>query len=154
MDAETSKRRRRWYQFSLRTLMIAVTILCLGGGYVTHVRAIVTERRAELDRLIALDMKGELPWFQFCPCMLPMDVDYEPYEQACASRLRMWLGDLPVGVVIFRTKPTDEELQRLTRIFPEAAIGFKEPKFRWLAGPYIERQRPADTDQATGFSDP
>jgi hypothetical protein len=40
------KRKRRWFQFSLRTLMIVVTLFCAAGGYVIRQKKIVSERRA------------------------------------------------------------------------------------------------------------
>ncbi len=44
------KRKRRWFQFSLRTLLIGVTLLAVACAYVGWQAKIVRERRAELNR--------------------------------------------------------------------------------------------------------
>jgi hypothetical protein len=137
--AEPPKRKRRWFQFSLRTLMIVITLFCvLAGGYVIRLHSIIGERRAELDRLIALESKGELSWLGHGDdSSIPPDLDSEPFEQASRSPLRRFLGDEAVGVICFVKRPTDDEVQRLARIFPEAFIidyeGFGSPNV--LAGP-------------------
>ena len=52
MEAEpivaTPKRKRRWFQFSLRSLMIGVTLLAVACAYVVWQVKIVAERRALL----------------------------------------------------------------------------------------------------------
>ena len=47
--AEPPKRKRRWFQFSLRTLMIVVTLLAIPGGYVGWQAKIVRDRNAMLE---------------------------------------------------------------------------------------------------------
>jgi hypothetical protein len=44
--ADPPKRKRRWFQFSLRTLMIGVTVLAVPCGYVGWQAKIVRERTA------------------------------------------------------------------------------------------------------------
>ena len=44
--AEPPKRNRRWFRFSLRTLMIGVTLLAVACAYVGWQAKIVGERRA------------------------------------------------------------------------------------------------------------
>ena len=39
--ADPPKRKRRWFQFSLRTLMIVVTMFCVISGYVAWHKKIV-----------------------------------------------------------------------------------------------------------------
>ena len=134
MEAEP-KRKRRWFQFSLRTLLIGVTLSCLPGGYLIYVRGVIAERRAELDRLVALNLKGELTLCMHGDVLLPLGIDPSTYEQASPSRIRRFLGDEPVAVIVFRKQPADAELRRLINIFPEAAIGAGAPNFAWLAGP-------------------
>ena len=114
------------FQFSLRTLMIGVTLLCvLAGGYVINLRSIIAERRAELDRLVALAAKDERVWRERgSGASIPPDFDSEPFEQASPGLLRRILGDEAVGVVGFLERPTEDEVQRLARIFPEALIIF------------------------------
>jgi hypothetical protein len=136
-NSEPPKRKRRWCQFSLRTAMIVVTLFCtLAGGYVVRLRSIIAERRAELDRLIALESKGELSIGRGGGS-IPPDLDDEPFEQASPSQLRQLLGDEAVGVIAFVKRPTEDEVQQLARVFPEAFIvdyeAFGSPNV--LAGP-------------------
>jgi hypothetical protein len=126
LKAEPPKRKRRWYQFSLRTLMILVTLFCaIAGGYVIHLRNIISEQRAELDRLSALESKDEKVWLdRGSGASIPPDFDREPFERASPWLLRTLLGDEAVGVIGFVERPTEDEVQRLARLFPEAFIIF------------------------------
>ena len=51
--AEPPERKRRWCQFSLRTLMISVTLLAVPCGYVGWQAKIVRERKARLEETMA-----------------------------------------------------------------------------------------------------
>jgi hypothetical protein len=42
--ADPPKRKRRWFQFRLRTLMIVVTLFCIAGGWLGNQVRIVWER--------------------------------------------------------------------------------------------------------------
>ena len=54
--AEPPKRKRRWFQFSLRTLMIGVTLFCMViGGYVGWQAKIIRERNAMAHRIESID---------------------------------------------------------------------------------------------------
>jgi hypothetical protein len=50
MDSESSstppERKRRWFQFSLRTLLIVITAYCVFGGWIGHETAIARQREA------------------------------------------------------------------------------------------------------------
>jgi hypothetical protein len=50
---EPPKRKRRWFQFSLRTLLIGVTLLAVARAYVGQQVEIVSNRRALLDRIVS-----------------------------------------------------------------------------------------------------
>jgi hypothetical protein len=50
---EPPKRERRWFQFSLRTLMILVTLLAVACGYVAWQANIVRDRKAVLREIVA-----------------------------------------------------------------------------------------------------
>ena len=49
--ADPPKRKRRWFQFSLRTLMIVVTLLAVPLGYVGWQAKIVRERTWLVDNM-------------------------------------------------------------------------------------------------------
>jgi hypothetical protein len=52
---DAPKRKRRWFQFSLRTLMIGVTLLAMVCGYVGRQTKIVRERMQFVERPITTD---------------------------------------------------------------------------------------------------
>jgi len=57
--------RRRWYQFSLRTFFVLVTLVCAGFGYWVHwSREWVRQRHEVLDLFLAHDAtrNAERPW--------------------------------------------------------------------------------------------
>src|ERR1700694_3854035 len=48
--ADPQKRKRRWFQFRLRTLMVVVTLFCVVvGGYIGRQAKIVRDRKAFLE---------------------------------------------------------------------------------------------------------
>ena len=51
--ADPPKRKRRWFQFSLRSLMIVVTLLAVPLGYVGWQKKAVQERKAMLATIKA-----------------------------------------------------------------------------------------------------
>ena len=50
--------RRRWFRFSLRTLFVVMTVLCLGLGWLWRERNLVMERRRLTDRRAARGTSG------------------------------------------------------------------------------------------------
>jgi hypothetical protein len=56
--AEPPKRKRRCFQFRLRTLLIGVTLVAVVCGYVAWQAKIVRERRAELNRVVDARLVG------------------------------------------------------------------------------------------------
>jgi hypothetical protein len=104
MPDPTSPRRR--FQFRLRTLLIAVTLICVVAGYVGRQASIVRERRAELSRpdftrLVGFDdadTKGAVSW------------------------IRRALGDKSVRAILYPVGTDAAELDRLRVLFPEASV--------------------------------
>ena len=96
--AAPPKRKCRWFQFSLRTLLIGVTLLAVTCGYVGQQIEIVRERRA----------------FGANPQFLVM------MEAHCtqASWIRRLLGDFDCRSVITDDKVSDSELERCRVAFP------------------------------------
>ena len=114
--AEPPKRKRRWFQFRLRTLMIGVTLLAAVCGYVAREVAIAKERReaAEtyepLREVFVLKSRSGID-------------EYESrYKLNQAPWPLGWLGeDGYAGIVVPDNTPADE-MSRLKRLFPESAI--------------------------------
>jgi hypothetical protein len=107
MDAEPPisiprKRKCRWYQFSLRTLMIGVTIFCVVAGWFLSQAAIVWKLKAMLDEApvwsVDDDESAEIPWFRHA------------------------IGDRGIGTIVLDKPFTDEQLDRYRTACPDASI--------------------------------
>jgi hypothetical protein len=112
-NAAEPKSRRRWHQYSLRTLLIGVTLAGLPCAYVAHEAKIVAERRAWLE-----DHKRDA-WLalQVSPRALRGFSRGNPGQ--APSMLRRWLGDKAVGWAL--ASPRDAAATAAT-LFPEAEI--------------------------------
>jgi hypothetical protein len=98
--------RRRWYQFSLRTLLIGVALLSVPCAYVGHEARIVAARKAWISS--HLDMQFEL------------DHTALPWNPSATSVpvIRRWLGD--EGMRFLAVYPHDQDDGKA--LFPEAII--------------------------------
>ena len=96
------KPRRRWHQFSLRTLLIAVALLSIPMAYVGRRVQIVQERKAMLSRIRSVDggICGASPM----------------------SGLRGLLGDKAIVVIGLPVKTGYDERLTIRDLFPEAQI--------------------------------
>ncbi len=97
-----NRRKRRWFQFSLRSLMIAVTLLALLSGYVARQYAFVQERQRLLDEertsYGTSDDASDIPW------------------------IRQLLGDQAIRVIGLDPETDKAKQQRVASLFPEAEI--------------------------------
>jgi hypothetical protein len=118
VKAEPPKRKRR-FQFRLRTLFVAVTLLAAVCGYVAHEAKIVRKRREWLkahpfppvvDRL-----SSAFPGF-FGPSIYPGEVERGP------SFIRRLLGDVPVTEVGVPASASAEEKKSVHSLFPETYV--------------------------------
>jgi hypothetical protein len=104
--AEPPKRKRRWFQFRLRTLMIVVTLLATVCAYVSWQMRIVRERQAEVNREVEgriigtddVEKDNPVPW------------------------IRRLLGDQCVLLIWMPLGTDPAELDRLRALFPEALV--------------------------------
>jgi hypothetical protein len=93
------------FQFSLRTLMIGVTLLAVPLGYVGWQAKIVRERKAMLSHIWKVNRRAlwsetrmSVPW------------------------VRRLLGDYPVRLIELPRHADLEEPQQIQALFPEATI--------------------------------
>jgi hypothetical protein len=116
--ADSPKRKRRWFQFSLRTLMIAVTVLAVACGYVGWQVKIVRARKAFQERLelqggwvyIGSD-SGRFAWHP------------APIGSLELPWIRQRLGDEAAIVVYVPTGDEyNEDYAEASRLFPEASV--------------------------------
>jgi hypothetical protein len=106
--ADPPKRKRRWFQFSLRTLMIGVTVFCVViGGYTVWQKKIVKERQ---EWLHAHSRQPDLPKITG---LRIGDDKQRP------GLIRCWLGDEPQEYLKLEN-PAHEEIEAAHQLFPEA----------------------------------
>jgi hypothetical protein len=107
MPTEPPDYQRRRFQFSLRTLMIGVTIFCLViGSYVAHEAKIVRDSKSELNRAVNMRLIG-------------IDGGDQPKAIPWMRRL---LGDVSVNSISMPPDTTTGELDRLRALFPESRV--------------------------------
>jgi hypothetical protein len=105
---------RRRFQFSLRTLMIVVTLFCVAvGGYGGWQAKIVMERKA-----IIRDVGDGITWGQ-------------NLDDSEIPLIRRWLGDHAFLAIWLNERMPDEvpteTIHRIVTAFPEARIEFGAP---------------------------
>jgi hypothetical protein len=114
--AEPPKRKRRRFQFRLRTLMIGVTLFCVAvGGYVGWQAKIVRERKPILDDVLK---RGGIAHADYTLSQPQLQRVY----LSRVSWFREWLGDHAMKWIILPTGATLEEEQRVRSLFPEAEV--------------------------------
>jgi hypothetical protein len=116
--SEPPKRKRRWYQFSLRTLFLVVTAFGVLLGWESHV---VRQRLAALEEvkraggcsLSTVELCRECDELHILP---PKEVS------ATIPFYRAWFGDESVpSICVAYDAPSGEE-KRIANLFPEAKV--------------------------------
>ena len=106
--AETAKPRCRWFQFRLRTMLIAVALLAVPCAYVAHEARFVAARKEWLTQHSQLARNGET---------IPLPTYLSPRTEL--PIVRRLLGDESCDRVPIDS--ADEE-QRAEELFPEAVM--------------------------------
>ena len=101
--------KRRWYQFSLRTLFVVVTLLAIPCSYVGWQAGIVRKREAMRPWL------REHGWRVF-----PATENYEPLPAGAIPWIRRCFGDEPVFEIGFPPSSDASEINDVRATFPEA----------------------------------
>jgi hypothetical protein len=109
--ADPPKRKRRWFQFSLRTLMIVVTLLAVPLSYVGWQAKIVRERKVVLSAI--RDRGGHVVEASTVPFLKPW---------ATISSFREWLGDIAIQGIQLPGETKSDEVGRIKIAFPESSI--------------------------------
>ena len=95
------------FQFRLRTLMIGVALFCVAGGWFAHEAHIASERQALRK------------WIEQHGCWSGV---WLGHDDDAPSFIRRLLGDQPVGYVHVPKDATDEDIQRIEAVFPNANL--------------------------------
>jgi hypothetical protein len=111
--AEPPKRKRRWFQFSLRTLLIGVTLLAVVCAYVAHEAKIVRARMAWLTTHPAIAYESGSHMFQTL---------VEGDRSKAPSALRLWLGDSDLPSWGLSRRDTFGKAAEISALFPEATV--------------------------------
>jgi hypothetical protein len=106
MEADPPKRKRRWFQFSLRSLMIFTMVVAIACGWVGWQAKIVRDRKSELNRAVNLRLIG---------------IDSEDQAKAIPWVRRLF-GDVSVNSISMPPDTTIDELERLRALFPESRV--------------------------------
>jgi hypothetical protein len=112
--ADPPKRKRRWFQFRLRTLMVVVTIMAAGCAWIAHEGRIVQERTA-LRQWIE-EGGGACVSNDLAASVSSSPSIDEP------SIVRRWMGDQTVTTVFLPRKFADQDLLRIKTCFRGATL--------------------------------
>jgi len=108
---------RRWYQFSLRTLLIGVALLSVPCAYVAHEYRLVQARKEWITR--------RAPPFELAG--IPPTQVYERNPAADPSLIRRWLGDRAETDI---DVDSEADAAAAKSLFPEAAVEMVEDRGR------------------------
>jgi hypothetical protein len=120
----TAKPTRRWYSFSLRTMLIIVTLVACWLGWESSVVRGRKQLMQEMELRPGVRFLSAELYHAFHGSRTP-----DP-PIARTSTLRRWLGDKAIQEIEYlRTyhNLTPEEIARLARTFPEAEVREAEP---------------------------
>lgn len=114
----TEQTKRRWYSFSLRTMFILVTVLCVWLGWQLN---LVRERRNALNEPAIVAKFNTTT----ADAYAAMYAGTPPDPVARISFVRRMLGDEAIQQIWYQgwgDVPTAEELARMQSLFPEATM--------------------------------
>src|SRR5581483_3744764 len=115
----------RRFQFSLRTLLIVVTLLAIPCGWLGWQAKIVRDRKATWARISKSGGHDSALWSLTTSQREP-DRRGTGYPKT-VSWIRRLLGDRPVnGIILPDTLPPDD-VEQILKIFPEAEMWYWHP---------------------------
>jgi hypothetical protein len=134
--ADPPKRKRRRFQFRLRTLMIGVTVLAVACGYVGWQESIVRERKELLSFVVnngggylfpEPDLPsdrpiGVLPAFALVPPNRPLITLSTHNVTKNPQWIRIWLGDERIAALLLTASVSSDDAARIIAAFPEANV--------------------------------
>jgi hypothetical protein len=103
---DAPKRKRPWFQFSLRSLMIFTMVVAVACGWVGWQAKVVRDRKSELNRAVNMRLIG---------------IDSDDQAKAIPWVRRLF-GDVSVNSISMPPDTTIDELNRLRALFPESRV--------------------------------
>jgi hypothetical protein len=144
---------RRYFQFSLRTLLIFVALFAAACGYLAQQAKIAWERRSLLDISSAASVAFE------GPLVREFETDHHfirfaPRGAAGVSWVRQVLGDRAVSDIALSIGTDKAERQHVAALFPEARIRAYYPPYFKAIGAHSDEAfvRFPDDDDLTSTS--
>ena len=121
--AEPPKRKRRWYQFSLRTLFIFTAIVAIPYAYVGSQARIVRERRAMLSAVIDSGggYRAYLPKEGTHEFIGDLELDEPPFLRRC-------FGDETITELWVRGPLEEDKRLQFERVFSDAGVNIIPPQ--------------------------
>ena len=141
--ADPPKRKRRWFQFSLRTLMIVVTLLAIPCAYVSWQAEIAKRRMAMYQQFFSYSMEitriGMIceSWSPILngeaasriqtgtvPRVLISSISGLAADRDRPSAFRKWLGepDIVMRVICFSQDAGQADVDEVAYLFPTAML--------------------------------
>ena len=122
IKADPPNRKRRWFQFSLRTLMIGVTLLAVACAYVGWQFKIVQERKAKLILLHELGGSSITVSEYVNAVTHGWKRDLRNEELPTIPWPRNWLGDAAVIQILIPESVAQSDAEEISRAFSESRI--------------------------------
>jgi hypothetical protein len=118
--------KRRWFRFSLRTLLIGVTLFCVViGGYVGWQAKIIRERNAMIRRIER--MQGSVEFGRLDQGWAEAGLDpnlFKEIQPRAVPWVRRLLGDSDVIYIELPAETPASERASIRAVFPESQIGW------------------------------
>jgi hypothetical protein len=121
--------KRRWFRYSLRTLLAVLTVGCLWLGWNVNIvqqrQAMLKEIETSGGRFWTDDAYWEIQGTRFDGRTMVKVVDYRNDPTLLARRLptwRYWLGDAPIYLIDCRDSGMRVQADRARKLFPEAQV--------------------------------
>jgi hypothetical protein len=112
----TDKPRRRWFSFSLRSLLVATTVFGVWLGWETS----VVRQRSRVQK--ELETTREYRFTTAAEYADRYGGGPPPANIATIPLVRRWLGDRAVQEIWYYSAPKPAERERIAKVFPEASI--------------------------------
>jgi hypothetical protein len=122
----TNENRVRWGSYSLRTLLILLTLAAIASAYVGYQRSVVQARKAFLKQL-SNEGYQVTTQNEAAHAMQPMTMVDEP--DPSVPLVRGWLGDEAIATIGFYPylSPKGDKRAQIQRLVPEARLVEFEP---------------------------